>query len=257
LQDVGLTSGQDVLKHVIFDGSGIDKLVGAEYPILTDDHTSVEFAELNRLGMPGTMPFILARLLPSIQPDALAQQYSLSPQVTLSRALLMRSKSVGADDPLERSFQALRAVDQASQLAPTDGDITYYKQITTLEFLDVLKARYAELLNSTSPQTLLPKASLAAKLQPQNHFAQELLGVTLLKLKRYDEAVAPLEAAVDLKGDDINYLSNLAFAFEQVGREKDALRVLHQAKKVKPDAGKFLDDAIKRLELKVFPPLLE
>jgi len=50
-----------------------------------------------------------------------------------------------------------------------------------------------------------------------------LLGVTLLKLKRYGEAVAPLEAAVGLKGDDINYLSNLAFAYDQVGR---ALREL-------------------------------
>jgi hypothetical protein len=257
LRDVGLTSGQEVLKHIIFDGPGIDKLIGDDYPILTDDHTAVEFAELNRLGMSGTMPFILARLLPSIQPDALARQYGIDPQVTLARALLMRSKAVGVDDPLERSFQALREVDHASQLSPTDGDIAYYKQITTLEFLDALKARYAELLNAADPQTLLPKAGLAARLQPQNHFARELLGVTLLKLKRYDEAVSHLEAAVDLKGDDITYLSNLAFAFEQVGRTKDALRVLHQAKNVKPDAGKFLDEAIKRLELKVFPPLLE
>lgn len=257
LQTIGVSSGQDVLKFIIFDGPGIDGLVGNDYPILTDDHTSVEFAELNRLGMTGTMPFILARLLPQLHPDELAQQYGIDPQVTLARALLMRSKAVGTDDPLERSFQALREVDRASQLAPTDGDIAYYKQITTLEFLDALKARYSELLNSTNPQILLPKAALAVKSQPQNHFAQELLGVTLLKLQRYDEAVAPLEAAVDLKGDDINYLSNLAFAFEQVGRAKDALRVLHQAKKVKPDAGKFLDEAIKRLEQKVMPALVE
>ena len=257
LQEIGLTNGQDVLKYIIFDGVGIDKLVGNDYPLLTDDHTSVEFAELNRLGMSGTMPFILARLLPQMHPEELAQQYGIDPQVTLARALLMRSKAVGTDDPLERSFQALREVDHASQLTPTDGDIAYYKQITTLEFLDVLKARYSELLNSTNPQALLPKASMVAKLQPQNHFAQELLGVTLLKLQRYDEAIAPLETAVDLKNDDINYLSNLAFAYEQVGRAKDALRVLHQAKNVKPDAGKFLDEAIKRLELKVFPPLLE
>ena len=257
LQEIGLTSGQDVLKYIIFDGPGIDKLVDNDYPILTDNHTSVEFAELNRLGMAGTMPFILARLLPEIRPDALAQQYSIDPQVTLARALLMRSKAVGVDEPLERSFLALREVDHASRLAPTDGDIAYYKQITTLEFLDVLKARYSELLTSTNPQTLLAKAGLAAKLQPQNHFVQELLGVTLLKLQRYDEAVAPLEAAADLKTDDINYLSNLAFAYDQVGRAKDALRVLHQAKSVKPDAGTFLDEAIKRLEQKVMPALVE
>jgi tetratricopeptide (TPR) repeat protein len=251
LQYLGMTSGQGVLKYIIFDGPGIDKLVGDDYPILTDNHTSVEFAELNRLGMPGTMPFILARLLPQVQPDALANQYGIDPKLMFARALLMRSKAVGTDDPLERSFQSLQEVDQASRLAPEDGDINYYKQITTLEFLDLLNARYTELLNSSTPQTLLPKAGFAAQLQPQNHFVQELLGVTLLKLKRYDEAVKPLEAAATLKSDDINYLSNLAFAYDQIGRPVDALRVLQQAKAAKPEVGKFLDEAIKRIEQKV------
>lgn len=251
LQDIGVHNGQDVLKYIIFDGPGIDKLVGDDYPILTDNQTSVEFAELNRLGLPGTMPFILARLLPQIQPDALAQQYGVDPKLMLARALLMRSKAVGADDPLDRSFQALREVDQASRLAPEDGDIAYYKQITTLEFLDLLKARYSELLNSSNPQTLLPKAGFAAQMQPQNPFVQELLGVTLLKLKRYEDAVGPLEAAVSLKSDDFNYLSNLAFVYDHVGRPTDALRTLRQAKTVKPEAGNFLDEAIKRIEQKV------
>ncbi|MBI3795557.1 MAG: fused MFS/spermidine synthase [Deltaproteobacteria bacterium] len=250
LQEIGVSRGQDILKYIIVDGPGIDKLVAHDYPILTDDQTSVEFAELNRLGIPGTMPFILARLLPEIRPDVLAQRYGVEPRVFLARALLMRSKAVGTDDPLERSFQALQEVDQAARLAPDDGDITYYKQITTLEFLDLLQARYTELFNSSTPQTLLPKAGFAAQLQPQNPFVQELLGVTLLKLKRYEEAVAPLEAAVALKGDDVNYLSNLAFAYDQVQRPADALRVLKQAKTVKPEAAKFLDEAIRRIEQK-------
>lgn len=251
LKEIGVSNGSDVLKFIIFDGAGLAKLTGEDYPILTDDFTSVEFAELNRLGMAGTMPFILARLLPEIHPEALAKQYGIDPTVSLSRALLMRSKAVGTEDPLERTYQALREVDQASQLAPDDGDITYYKQITTLEFLDLLNARYTELLQSSSPQTLLPKAGFAAHLQPQNHFVQELLGVTLLKLKKYEEAVGPLEAAVSLKSDDINYLSNLAFAYDQVNRPADALRILKQAKDLKPEAAKFLDEAIKRIEQKV------
>jgi tetratricopeptide (TPR) repeat protein len=251
LKEIGVNSGQDVLKFIIFDGAGIDKLTREDYPVLTDDLTSVEFAELNRLGMAGTMPFILARLLPEIHPEALARRYGIDPKVSLSRALFMRSKAVGTDDPLERTFQALREVDQASQLAPDDEDITYYKQITTLEFLDLLNARYTELLQSSSPQTLLPKAGFAAHLQPQNHFVQELLGVTLLKLKKYEEAIGPLEVAVSLKGDDVNYLSNLAFAYDQVNRPTDALRALKQAKSVKPEAAKFLDEAIKRIEQKV------
>jgi spermidine synthase len=250
LKEVGVSNGQDVLKFIIFDGADIDKLVGEDYPILTDNQTSVEFAELNRLGMAGTMPFILARLLPAIHPDALAEQYGLAPQVALARALFMRSKAVGTDDPLERSYQALREVEQASQLTPDDGDIAYYKQLALLEFLDLLNARYTELLNSSFPQTLLPKAALAVQLQPQNHFVQELLGVTLLKLQRYEDAVAPLEAAASLKQDDVTYLSNLAFAYDQVGRSADALRILKQAKVAKPEAGKFLDEAIKRIEQK-------
>jgi Flp pilus assembly protein TadD len=98
---------------------------------------------------------------------------------------------------------------------------------------------------------LLPKAALAVQLQPQNPFAQELLGVTFLKLNRYEEAVGPLEAAVALRGDDINYLSNLAFAYDQVGRLTDALRVLKQAKSVQPEAAQFLDEAIQRIEQKI------
>jgi predicted Zn-dependent protease len=131
---------------------------------------------------------------------------------------------------------------------PADGDIDYYKQLTTLEFLDLLNARYTEILNSPTPHDFLPKARLAAQLKPQNPFVQELLGVTLLKLKRYEDAVAPLEAAVTLKGEDVNYVSNLAFAYSQVGRPSDALRVLRQAKVVKPEAAKVLDEAIKQIE---------
>jgi spermidine synthase len=251
LQAIGVQTSQDLLKYIVLDGPAIDRLVGDYYPILTDDHTSVEFAELNRLGIAGTMPFILARLLSQIQPDKLAQQYGIDPQLVLARTLFMRSKALGTDDPLERSFQVLREVDQAAQLAPADKDIEYYKQITTLEFLDLLQARYTELFNSPTPQILLPKAALAVQLQPQNPFVQELLGVTLLKLKRYEEAVGPLEAAVVLKGDDINYLSNLAFAYDQVGRLTDALRVLKQAKSIQPQATQFLDDAIERIEQKI------
>ncbi|MCS6925397.1 MAG: fused MFS/spermidine synthase, partial [Candidatus Binatia bacterium] len=232
LQALGIAEGQDILKYIILDGPAVEQLVGDAYPILTDDHTSVEFAELNRLGMAGTMPLVLARLLPHIHPDALAQRYGVEPRVFLARTLFIRAKTVATDDPLERTFHSLREVTRAATLAPQDKDIAYYQQLTTLEFLDLLTARYTELLHSPNPQALLPKAALAAQLQPHNAFAQELLGVTLLKLNRYEEAIAPLEAAVSLKGDDITYLSNLAFAYDQVGRAADALHVLQRAKRL-------------------------
>ena len=251
LEEIGISRGQDILKHIIFDGPRIDALVRDDYPLLTDDHTSVEFAELNRLGIAGTMPFILARLLPHIHPDRLAEQYGVEPEIMLARALFMRSKAVGTDDPLERSYAALSEVYQASRLTPEDKDIDYYREIATLEFLDLLSARYAELLSSSSPRTLLPKASLAAQLRPDNPFVQELLGVTLLKLEQYEDALGPLEAAVKLRQGDFNYLSNLAFAYDQVGRYEDALGILRQAKGINPNAAQVLDQARARIEQKM------
>ena len=250
LEEVGISRGQDILKYIIFDGPRIDALVGDDYPLLTDDHTSVEFAELNRLGIAGTMPFILARLLPHIQPDRLAEQYGVEPTTMLARALFMRSKAVGTDDPLERSYMALSEVDQAARLTPDDKDIDYYREIATLEFLDLLSARYTELLNASNPATLLPKARLAAHLRPDNPFVQELLGVTLLKLEQYADALAPLEAAVNARPDDFNYVSNLAFAYEQVGRYADALHMLQRAKQANPNAAQVLDRAAARVEHK-------
>ena len=250
LEEIGISRGQDILKYIIFDGPRIDALVGDDYPLLTDDHTSVEFAELNRLGIAGTMPFILARLLPHIHPDRLAEQYGVEPTTMLARALFMRSKAVGTDDPLERSYMALSEVDQAARLTPDDKDIDYYREIATLEFLDLLVARYTELLNASNPATLLPKARLAAHLRPDNPFVQELLGVTLLKLEQYADALAPLEAAVNARPDDFNYVSNLAFAYEQVGRYADALHMLQRAKQANPNAAQVLDQAAARVEHK-------
>lgn len=251
LEEIGLTQSQDLLKYIIFDGPQLDAIVGDDYPLLTDNHTSIEFAELNRLGIAGTMPFILARLLPHISAEQRAEQYGIDLQIARSRALFMRSKALGTDEPLERSYAALSEVYRASRLAPEDKDINYYREITTLEFLDLLNANYDELLNSSRPKTLLPKARLAAELRPKNPFVQEILGVTLLKLERHQEALEPLEAAVALREGDFNYLSNLAFAYDQVGRYDDALRTLRETKDVNPEAAQVIDQAIGRIEQKV------
>ena len=95
--------------------------------------------------------------------------------------------------------------------------------------------------------SLLPKARLAAELRPKNPFVQELLGVTLLKLERHREALAPLEATVTARGGDFNYLSNLAFAYDQVGRYDDPLRTLREANTVNPGAALVIEQAIARI----------
>lgn len=251
LEKVGITTPADMLKYIIFDGPGIDALVGNDYPILSDDHTSVEFAELNRMGLSGTMPFILARLLPHIHPEQLATKYDINPRLARARTRFMRSKAMGTNDPLERSYMAIREVHEASLLAPTDADIDYYKQISTLEFLDLLHAEYDELLRSAKPKRLLSKARLAVELRPEVPFAQELLGVTLLKLGEYDKSVPPLEAAARLKPNDFNYLSNLAFAYEQTRLYQKALETLELAAKANPDALSALGMATDRVTKKL------
>ena len=76
---------------------------------------------------------------------------------------------------------------------------------------------------------------------------QELLGVSLLKVGEHDEAVAPLEAAVRLRGDDFTYVSNLAFAYERAGRYREALRMLREAKALNPAAAQVVGAAIDRV----------
>ena len=72
----------------------------------------------------------------------------------------------------------------------------------------------------------------------------------MLKLEQYADALAPLEAAVNARPDDFNYVSNLAFAYEQVGRYADALHMLQRAKQANPNAAQVLDQAAARVEHK-------
>ncbi|MGH8010378.1 MAG: spermidine synthase, partial [Candidatus Binatia bacterium] len=74
LQAVDVVTAGDFLKYIILDSESLKALPLDDIPILTDDLTSVEFAEFNRLGVPAALPAILTQLVPSIQPEKLARQ---------------------------------------------------------------------------------------------------------------------------------------------------------------------------------------
>ena len=113
------------------------------------------------------------------------------------------------------------------------------------EYLSAVKS-----LTKGDKEQAAKQLTRAVEIFPNYFLALQQLGLLRVEKGSYEEAIEPLEAAVALKGDDVNYLSNLAFAYDQVGRPADALRVLQQAKTVKPEAAKFLDEAIKRIEQK-------
>lgn len=240
------------LVHAKLTDRGVFALWLPLHNLTPADYLSVlrTFRGLNRLGIADTMPAILGRLLPGIRADALAERYAVERALFLARTLLVRAKAEHSDDPLERSFRALRLVARASSLAPRDNDITYFKRLTLAKFLDLLAAHYAPLLRSPAAPSLLAKAELAAALEPQNPFVQELLGATLLELGHYEAALGPLEAAVRFGGDKIDYLSNLAFGYDRAGRPVDALRVLKRARRLRRKGAGFLDEAIRRIRRK-------
>ena len=50
---------------------------------------------------------------------------------------------------------------------------------------------------------------------------------------------------------DFNYQSNLAFAYDQVGRNDNAVRTLRESKDVNPGVAQVFDQTIGRIEQKV------
>ena len=69
----------------------------------------------------------------------------------------------------------------------------------------------------------------AEQLHPDDPFLNQLLGATFLRLKRWKDAVPYLEKAAEARPNDVNYQSNLVFAYEQSGRYADALDALGSA----------------------------
>ena len=71
--------------------------------------------------------------------------------------------------------------------------------------------------------------------RPENSDAYNILGVTLARLERMDEAVAALECAIEINGNPASYHANLGEILRQAGRLDEALSAIEQAIRLQPD----------------------
>ena len=71
--------------------------------------------------------------------------------------------------------------------------------------------------------------------RPDSSDAHNVLGVTLARLGRMDEAVAALRRAIEINGQPASYHANLGEILRQAGRLDDASREIEQAIRLQPD----------------------
>lgn len=250
LQSVDIATGRDLLKYIILDSEGLKELPLSGIPLLTDYQTSVEFAELNRLGLAAALPANLAQLIPHIHPERLALKLGVDSGAYQARWHFMRALVAYDAASLQGLFASLQELDTAVHLSPDDADIQHFRRRAEAEFLDFIGRHYPTLLNTSPPTALLSPFQYAGDLRPQDPFFKELLGITYMRLERWAEAVRFLEEAVIRKPHDVTYLSNLAHGYDQLGRYADALRVLRRADRIKPGE-EYILRAIREVEEKM------
>ena len=69
----------------------------------------------------------------------------------------------------------------------------------------------------------------AVELNPDNAAAHHALGLSLVRLKRYPDALRQLEQAAWLEPDDANYIYVYAIALNSLGEPKQAIQALRTA----------------------------
>jgi spermidine synthase len=234
LRPYGIETGEDFLKYLVLDGSGVDRLAaGAQ--IITDDRASVEFAELRRMGVRETFPLDLALLVRGLDADALARRTGLAPALFQARKQLLEAQLERRSDTLDATFAALVKLDGARQLAPRDQDVQVAIATMQAELLDRVSRDYTQILERPDLGTAVEILYYAEQLHPDDPFLNQLLGAAFLKLQRWNDAVPYLEKAAEARPNDANYLSNLIFAYERSGRYADALGALRRLREVEPN----------------------
>ncbi len=233
LRPYGIETGEDFLKYIVLDGSGVDRLT-AEAQILTDDRASVEFAELRRIGVKETFPLDLALLVRGLDPSALARRTGMAPSAFQARKALLEAQLERRTDSLEATFAALVKLEGARQLAPRDQDVEVATTTMQADLLDRVSRDYTTILERPDLGAVVEILYYAEQLHPDDPFLNQLLGAAFLKLQRWNDAVPYLEKAAEARPNDANYQSNLIFAYERSGRYADALRALGRLRELEP-----------------------
>lgn len=233
LRPYGIETGEELLKYLVLDGPSVDRLTaGAQ--ILTDDRASVEFAELRRIGVKETFPLDLALLVRGLDAGALARRTGLAPAVFEARKQLLEAQLERRQNTLEATFAALVKLDGARQLAPRDQDIEVATATMQTELLDRVSRDYTSILERSDLANLVEILYYAEQLHPDDPFLNQLLGAAFLKLQRWRDAVPYLEKAAEARPNDVNYQSNLIFAYERNGQYADALGALRRLHEIDP-----------------------
>jgi spermidine synthase len=246
LRPYGIERGEDLLKYLVLDGAGVDRLsAGAQ--VLTDDRASVEFAELRRLGVAETFPLNLALLVRGLDPAGLGRDTGLDASVFEARKRLLGAQLERRTPTLEATFSALVMLEGARQLAAQDQDIQVAIQNLQGDLLAQVSRDYTKILERPDLDRLVEILYYAERLHPDDPFLNQLLGAAFLRLKRWDDAVPYLERAASARPRDVNYQSNLVFAYERSGRYAEALEALARLEALDAHIP-GLDDVKRRIE---------
>jgi spermidine synthase len=246
LRPYGIERGEDLLKYLVLDGPAVDRLT-TQAEVLTDDRASVEFAELRRIGIAETFPLDLAVLVKGLDPGALAHRAGLAPEVFEARKQLLEAQLERSQPTLESTFAALVKLEGARALAPRDADVEVALETMQSDLLRRISEGYEAILQREDLQRYVEIFYYAVELHPDDPFLNQLLGATFLRLKRWKDAVPYLEKAAATRPNDVNYQSNLVFAYEQSGRYADALDALARLRAIEPQTP-GLDRVQQRIE---------
>ena len=225
LRPYGIETGEQLLKYLVLDGPSVDRLTGGAQ-ILTDDRASVEFAELRRIGVKETFPLDLALLVKGLDAGVLARRTGLAPGVFQARKQLLEAQLERRENTLDATFAALVKLEGARQLAPHDQDIEVATNTAQADLLDRVSHDYTSILERSDLGNAVEILYYAHQLHPDDPFLNQLLGAAFLKLQRWHDAVPYLEKAAEARPNDVNYQSNLIFAYERSGQYADALGAL-------------------------------
>jgi spermidine synthase len=246
LRPYGIESGEDFLKYLVLDGATVERL-SASANVLTDDRASVEFAELQRVGIAETFPLNLALLVRGLDPSALAHRTGLDSSTFEARKRLLEAQLERRTPTLEATFSALVKLDGARQLSSHDQDIQVAIQNLQSDLLAQVSRDYAKILERADLDRFVEILYYAQQLHPDDPFLNQLLGAAFLRLKRSSDAVPYLERAAAARPQDVNYQSNLIIAYERSGRYAQALEALARLQALDAHVP-GLDDVKRRIE---------
>ncbi len=204
-------------------------------------------ADLKRIDLGGVKEIVGAFMA---SPDVLARVTSMSPAVSDDRPLQeygVRSVLAGEHNGVPA---ALVDLPSAAKWCPK----CFKGEETTVEGLDIYLALMDEAYHNTPDLKVGPTAGILENkylqaVLPDTANVHNIIGVTLLQEKRYEEAAQEFRAALKRKEDSPDANRNLGTALAAMGNVEEAITYLQRAVQLAPNneyAKKELEDVTAR-----------